>query len=47
MQRGGYPVAADDLTMEEWMDLGLLKQALNSPVQCPLLTGRRDPRQSE
>jgi hypothetical protein len=28
LQLGGYPFAADDLSLEEWTDLGQLKAAL-------------------
>ena len=31
MQRGGYPFQADDLTRDEWIDLGRLKEALEKP----------------
>lgn len=27
LQQGGYPFEKDDLTIEEWIDLGVLKQA--------------------
>ena len=32
LQCGGYPFAQDDLTCEEWMDLGILKKELMSPL---------------
>lgn len=37
LQRGGYPIAADDLTIEEWIDLGMVKEALNSRTPCQLM----------
>ncbi|HHT9137386.1 MAG TPA: hypothetical protein ACFYEK_09115 [Candidatus Wunengus sp. YC60] len=30
LQRGGYPFRANDLTVDEWMDLGLLKEELEA-----------------
>lgn len=30
LQRGGYPFKADDLTIEEWLDIGLLKEELEA-----------------
>ena len=36
MQSGGYPLAADDLTMEEWIDLGQVKRTLE-PAVCPIM----------
>lgn len=39
MQMGGYPWEPDDLTQEEWIDLGRLNEALAPPpAACPLLT---------
>lgn len=29
----GYPLAADDLTLEEWIDLGRLEQCLETPLK--------------
>jgi len=37
LQKGGYPFSADDLTLEEWVDLGQLKEALKPALSCPLL----------
>jgi len=31
LRRAGYPLAADDLTCEEWVDLGRLEQCLQTP----------------
>jgi hypothetical protein len=28
LQRGGYPFAANDLTLQEWQDLGILRAEL-------------------
>lgn len=30
LQAAGYPLAADDLTMEEWLDLGVVNQWLQA-----------------
>ncbi len=38
LQKGGYPLDADELSLEEWIDLGRIKEALKPPVTCPLLT---------
>ena len=36
LQRGGYPFAADDLTLDEWQDLGKIRQALeHQPTKAP------------
>jgi len=37
MVEGGYPLEANDLTADEWMDLGTLKKAFNPPLICPLM----------
>ena len=37
LQRGGYPLDADDLTLEEWVDLGRIKEALKPTITCPLM----------
>lgn len=37
MQRGGYPLAANDLTIEEWIDLGKVKESLQPRFNCPLM----------
>ena len=39
LQDGGYPFAPDDLTLEEWVDLGRLQDVLKPKMSCPL-TGR-------
>lgn len=31
LQRAGYPFDADSFTLEEWLDLGRLKQCLETP----------------
>jgi hypothetical protein len=31
LQTAGYPLAADDLTLDEWIDLGRLKECLTRP----------------
>lgn len=28
LQQGGYPFKADDLSIEEWLDLGFLKESM-------------------
>jgi hypothetical protein len=37
LQRGGYPLAANDLSIEEWLDLGRIKEALKPNLTCPLM----------
>lgn len=37
MQAGGYPYRQNDLAIEEWIDLGQVKQALEPPLTCPLM----------
>lgn len=37
LQKAGYPFAANDLTLEEWSDLGLLKETLKPVLTCPLM----------
>ena len=32
MQTGGYPFRANDLTIEEWIDLGRLADVLRAPL---------------
>lgn len=39
MQNAGYPFDRNDLTVEEWLDLGVIKQMLN-PAICPFM-GRK------
>ena len=36
LQRGGYPFRRDDLSLEEWVDLGNLARALEPGPSCPL-----------
>jgi len=36
LQHGGFPIPADDLTLEEWVDLGRMKETLR-PMICPLM----------
>jgi hypothetical protein len=38
LQRGGYPFEKNDLTLEEWIDLGRIKEALKPHQTCPLMT---------
>ncbi len=33
LDRAGYPFEADDLTLEEWFDLGRFKEQLKQPDQ--------------
>jgi hypothetical protein len=37
LQKGGFPLAADDLSLEEWVDLGRLKETLQPNMSCPLM----------
>jgi hypothetical protein len=37
LQQAGYPFAADDLTLEEWTDLGRIRSALEQQQRCPLM----------
>jgi hypothetical protein len=37
LQHGGFPVQADDLTLEEWVDLGRMKETLRPSITCPLM----------
>lgn len=32
LRMAGYPFEADDLTVEEWMDLGMLEDRLNNLI---------------
>lgn len=42
MQMGGYPFGKNDLTLEEWGDLGRINEAMTPPAApCPLLTKRK------
>jgi len=36
LQQAGYPLTADDLTLEEWFDLGRIRTALEPQQACPL-----------
>lgn len=36
LQQGGYPFAADDLTLDEWADLVTVNNILNPPLPCPM-----------
>jgi len=40
LQRGGYPFAANDLTLEEWVDLGMVREAI-SPQGCPMMSTKK------
>jgi len=33
MSKAGYPFRANDLTPEEWVDLGKIEQCLQAPVR--------------
>ena len=37
LQKGGYPFSTDDLTLEEWVDLGLVKESLKDDLICPFM----------
>lgn len=37
LQLGGYPLGQDDLTVEEWIDLGQFKAALAPAPMCPMM----------
>jgi len=37
LQKAGYPLYADDLTLEEWEDLGRVREALAPPFFCPFM----------
>jgi len=38
LRQAGYPLEANDLTYEEWLDLGQVQEAM-SPGFCPLMGG--------
>lgn len=38
MQAGGYQYERNDLSQEEWIDLGRVKRELDPPTLCPLMT---------
>jgi len=41
LQNGGYPFKANDLTIDEWIDLGQVREALQpKTMSCPLM-GRK------
>lgn len=40
LQRGGYPFDKNDLTLEEWIDLGRIKEALKPRITCPLMANK-------
>jgi hypothetical protein len=40
LQKGGYPFVANDLTLEEWVDLGRVKMALKTNSTCPLMANK-------
>ena len=33
LQEAGYPIAANDLTLDEWMDLGIVRRMLAAPAK--------------
>lgn len=37
LQKGGYPLEKNDLTLEEWVDVGRIKDALEPKMSCPLM----------
>ncbi len=37
LQDAGYPIDANDLTREEWLDLARVKAALKPTFMCPLM----------
>jgi len=37
LQRAGFPMSANDLTLEEWEDLGRMKEVLTPPQFCPFM----------
>jgi hypothetical protein len=37
LQDGGYPLEKDDLTLEEWVDLGRMRDVLEPRIACPLI----------
>lgn len=37
LQDAGYPLRANDLTLEEWYDLARLREAIKPPLTCPLM----------
>jgi hypothetical protein len=37
LQKAGYPLAANDLTIDEWMDLGRIADKLSGGNRCPVL----------
>jgi hypothetical protein len=41
LQQAGYPLAANDLTREEWFDLARVKALLEPRVMCPLMAGKK------
>jgi len=40
LQRGGYPFQANDLTLEEWIDLGRVNESIKPQMSCPLMGGK-------
>jgi len=37
LQEAGYRLDPGDLTVEEWFDLGRIRQALKPKLTCPLM----------
>jgi hypothetical protein len=42
LQEAGYPLQADDLTLEEWLDLWRVKQVVKPSVMCPLMRNKKN-----
>lgn len=41
MQDGGYPYGKNDLTVDEWLDIGQVRRALEPSFNCPLMTSKQ------
>jgi len=41
LQQAGYPFEADDLTLEEWQDLGRIRTAMEPATGCPMMGTKR------
>jgi hypothetical protein len=39
LQQAGWVIHPNELTLEEWFDLGRVKEALTPPHSCPLMGG--------
>jgi len=38
LMQGGYPFAANDLTIEEWMDIGVMKMEMEADKDRTIMT---------